>query len=212
MKLSASFLMLKDKKSILKLAHEDIDYLHLDIMDGIYVENKSPDLKEIKDIVKDINCPLDIHLMVTDVLKYVENYQELKPKIITMHIDAIKNFQNIIYILKENNIKIGLALKPNEDISLLEPFLSYIDLVLIMSVIPGKGGQKFLAENIQKVNGLRQLQVQHNYSFSIAIDGGINDQTIKFCRDCDIIVVGNFITTGNMTKNIKKLKESYNGI
>lgn len=200
MKLSTSILSLKNFNDIKKLSEEKIDYLHLDIMDGIYVENKTKDLKEIKNYV---TKPFDIHLMVDDVLKYIRNYQELNPEYITFHLKTKDKISEVISYLKNNNIKIGIALNPEEKVEEILPYLNEIDLVLIMSVHPGKGGQKFIPEVLEKVDYLSKIE---DRKFLISIDGGINDSNIKLCNKCDIVVVGSFITNGNFQKQIKKLE------
>lgn len=206
MVLSVSILSLENKSDIISLAKEQIDYLHLDIMDGIYVDNKTEPFLELKKNLLNITKPYDVHLMVKDVLKYIEIYKELKPDIITFHIDAVDNVEEIIHCLKENNIKVGIAIKPDEDISILEPFLNKIDLVLVMSVVPGKGGQEFIPKVLNKITNLRKIKEEKNLDFLIEIDGGINEKNIEKCLECDMIVVGSFITNGNFKKQIRKLR------
>lgn len=200
MLLSASFLSLDDKKQIKNLAKEKIDYLHLDIMDGKYVTNKTVNFLELKKNLKGITKPFDVHLMVEDVFKYVKKYQKLHPEIMTFHLDTNSNPNKIIDYLKKKNIKIGIALKPEEDIEIIKPYLDKIDLVLIMSVNPGKGGQQFMPEVLTKIDKLK------NKNLLIEIDGGINNTNIDLCKKCDIVVVGSYITNGNFKERIEKLR------
>lgn len=199
MLLSASFLSLEDKKKIKDLAKEQIDYLHLDIMDGRYVTNKTIPFRKLKKYLKGINKPFDIHLMVEDVFSYVKKYQKLNPEIITFHLDNNSNHHEIIKYLKNRKIKVGIAIKPEENIRILDPYLDEIDLVLIMSVNPGRGGQKFKSGVLTKVTELKEKNVL------IEIDGGINDSNIKLCHQCDMVVVGSYITNGNFKEQIEKL-------
>ena len=209
MVLSASFLSLNDKKLIKSLAKEQIDYLHLDIMDGKYVPNKTLPFETLKTYLEGINKPYDVHLMVEDVLSYVKTFQALKPEFITFHIDATNNILEIINYLKQNDIKVGLALKPDESLDILEKYLDKIDLVLIMSVKPGKGGQKFIPSVLTKVEKLKKIKEENNYQFLIEIDGGINDKNIKDCLHCDMVVVGSFINSGDFKSRIEKLRSAY---
>lgn len=200
--LSVSILSLEDKNRIKELANQNIDYLHLDIMDGKYVDNKTMEFNELNNYLKDINKPFDVHLMVKDVYKYAEIYSKLKPVIITFHLDSDSNPNLVIDYLKKQNIKVGIAIKPNEDVSIIKPYLDQIDLALIMSVEPGKGGQKFIKDVVSKIAALRNLKSD----LIIEIDGGINNETIKNCQDCDVVVVGSYITSGDFKNKIANLK------
>lgn len=207
MEISASFLSIKDnlKDNIKKLVDTDIDYLHLDIMDGEFVPNKSWNIDEIKEII-DTRKPLDIHLMVEDVYEYIKQFRYLNPQYITFHVEVKHDIMELISYLTRLDIKVGLAIKPKTKVETLIPYLPFIDLVLIMSVKPGLGGQKFI-DVTDKIDKLSKLKG----SFKIAVDGGINDETIKKIKNADIAVVGSFITNGDMKENVKKLKESLYG-
>lgn len=209
MKISASFLSIKDnlKENIKLLSKSNIDYLHLDIMDGIFVPNKTWNIREIKELVKDININLDVHLMVKDIYSYIDEYKVLNPEYITIHYEVMD--EKAINYIRNNNIKVGISIKPDTDVKVLDKLLPYIDLVLIMSVEPGFGGQKFLNSSIEKVNYLKNIRKEKNYNFLIEIDGGINDETIKLI-DSDIYVVGSFITNGDYQKQVNILKNTSN--
>ena len=211
MKISASFLSIKEdvKINIKKLDQTTIDYLHLDIMDGYFVDNKTWGIKEVLETLNDTSKPLDVHLMVRDIFKYIDNYKALKPVFITFHLEATSNPLEVIDYLKQNNIKVGMSIKPNTEISELEPYLSYLDLVLIMSVEPGMGGQSFIKNSIEKIELLNQLRKENNYHYLIEVDGGINDDTAKFCEKADILVVGSYITNSADYQNqINKLQRN----
>ncbi|MEG2322324.1 MAG: ribulose-phosphate 3-epimerase [Bacilli bacterium] len=207
MQISASFLGIKDniKENINKLTKTNIDYLHLDIMDGKFVTNKTYDIEQIVKIIN-YDKPLDIHLMVLDVYKYIDAFKVLKPFMITFHYEVKDDIMNIINYLKKLNIKAGLSIKPQTDITLIEPFLPFLDLVLIMGVNPGKGGQKLIDTSISKIKLLKKLRDINNYSYLISVDGGINDETIKLVKDADIAVMGSYITTGDYKQNVDKIK------
>lgn len=206
MKISASILSIKDnmKENILKLTNTDIDYIHLDIMDGKFVPNKTWNVDNVLEFINH-DKPLDIHLMVDNVKEYIDEFKVLKPEYITFHLEASNDIMELINYLKSLNIKVGLSIKPNTKVSEIIKYLPFIDLVLIMSVEPGKGGQPFIESSIDKVNELNNLKSNHN--FVIEIDGGINDEVIKRIDGVDIAVVGSFLTNGDYKENLRKLKE-----
>lgn len=210
MKLSASFLSIKEnvKENIKKLDNSNIDYLHLDIMDNIFVPNMTWSIIEISDLLENTLKPKDVHLMVKDVISYVDSYSKLKPEFITFHLEAINNVDEVINYIKSKDIKVGLSIKPNTEVKELLNYLNKIDLVLVMSVEPGFGGQKFLNNSIDKVKELNRLRQKNNYNYLIEIDGGINLDTIKECCDAnvDMVVVGSYITNhDNYNEQINKL-------
>ena len=202
MKISTSILnMEKDLKHLTELNNTSTDYIHLDIMDGIFVSNTSDMYNFIKN--NEINKPLDIHLMVENVDEYIEKYSKLNPEFITFHVE-VSNTLSLINKVKEKNIKVGLAISPKTDIKLLMPYLKDIDLILVMSVEPGYGGQEFLESTYSKLEELNKLK--HNYSFLLEVDGGINNYNSKKIN-ADMIVVGSYITkSNNMQEMIDTLK------
>lgn len=209
MELSVSILGIKEnlKEKIKELNKLNIDYLHLDIMDGKFVENVNDDYELLEKSLIDNKKKLDIHLMVKDVTDYVQKYKKLNPYLITFHYEVLENIDRIINLIKDNNIKVGISIKPLTDVSLLIPYLDKVDLVLVMTVEPGKGGQKLIEKTLEKIDDLIYLREKNNYHFKIEVDGGINDETIKKTYKSDISVVGSFITSSNNYKErINKLK------
>ncbi len=207
MLISVSFLKNKigNLETINKLNNTNCDYIHVDIMDGIFTENKNLEYNEVKELFKDNKKKLDIHLMVEDAYEYIEDYINLKPEYITFHIESKSDIKKCIKLIKENNIKAGLALNPNTRIYNILPYINDLDLVLVMSVYPGKGGQEFIKDSTEKINELQALQRKYNYI--INVDGGINNETIKLINS-DMIVSGSYITmSDNFNENIDKLKE-----
>lgn len=205
--ISASFLSIKDniKENIKKLDNTSIDMLHVDIMDGIFVPNKTWNIDEVKELLVDTKKKKDIHLMVNDVKKYIDDFKILKPEYITFHYEAIDNIFDTIRYIKSLNIKVGLSIKPNTNIEDIKPYLKYLDLVLVMSVEPGKGGQKFIESSIDKIDYLYNERINNNYHYLIEVDGGINDITSKLCNKADILVIGSFITNGDYQEQIDKI-------
>ncbi len=210
MKLSASILSIQHdsaiKEKISKLLNSSINYLHLDIMDGNFVANKTWEYNEMVNLLPKNIKNLDVHLMVNDVKKYVYDFALLKPVYITFQLEAVNNPLEIINLIKEHDIKVGIAIKPNTPISFLNDYFALVDLVLVMSVEPGLGGQKFLDDSVKKIEELYSIREKNNYKYVIEVDGGINDRTVSYCSKCDIIVVGSFITNGNYEERIKQLK------
>ena len=207
MKISASFLSIKDnlEENIKRLDQTSIDYLHLDIMDGNFVENKTWSFRTIKKILKGTTKKKDVHLMVSDVKKYVKKYMKLKPEIITFHIEASNASFELIKMIKDKKIKVGISIKPNTSVDAIIDYLPYVDVILVMSVEPGRGGQDFIPSTVDKINILKKLRKDNNYNYLIEVDGGINDTTVKLV-DVDIAVVGSFITNNNYQEQINKLK------
>ena len=206
--ISASFLSIKDniKENINKLDQTSIDMLHVDIMDGKFVSNKTFSIDEVKYLLNDTKKSKDIHLMVNDVLKYIDDFKVLNPEYITFHYEAVNNHMDIINYIKSLNIKVGLSIKPNTRVDSILPYLDYLDLVLVMSVEPGRGGQSFIESSIDKINYLYELRKKNNYHYTIEVDGGINDVTCEYCKNADILVIGSFITNGNYQEQIDKIK------
>lgn len=201
MKLSTSILnMKKDKKNLDKLNNTTTNYIHLDIMDGKFVNNESDMFDFIND--NETNKSLDIHLMVEDTISYIEKYSKLNPNNITIHYEIKNNLLESINLIKSKNIKVGLAINPDTDIDEIIKYLDKIDLLLIMSVVPGLGGQSY----IDVSNKLKQARLlQQKYNFVIEVDGGIKDNNISTI-DTDIAVVGSFITSSdNFQEQINKL-------
>lgn len=201
--IAVSILGIKEDKlnNYKKIDDTSCDFIHLDIMDGIFVENKVD-----FDFNYEFNKKLDIHLMVKNVEEYINKYKILNPDFITFHIEVEEDIDKLIKILKDNNIKVGISIKPNTDINLLNKYLPYIDLVLVMSVEPGRGGQKFIEESTNRINYLKNLREKNNYSYLIEVDGGINYDTIYKVSNADIKVVGSYITNSdNYEEQIKTL-------
>lgn len=206
MKIAVSFLSITEniKENVRKLDNTSIDYLHVDIMDGEFVSNKTWDIQEVSRILEGTTKPKDVHLMVKDIYRYIDSFATLNPHFITVHLEALQNPIEVIDYIKSKNIKVGFSIKPNTEISKLEPYLKYLDLVLLMSVEPGAGGQKFIKTTSEKISKLKEQQKKYN--FLIEVDGGINDKTIDYCKDADILVIGSFITNSDdYEEQIKKV-------
>lgn len=214
---STSILSVKKEEIIttiydLETAHTD--YFHIDVMDGEFVENNTASLMlEYSEYIKQIsNIPLDVHLMVKDVKSYVTSYLGLNPNIITFHLEACKDkneVMDLIKYIKENNCKVGIAIKPNTSLEEIYPFLPYIHMCLVMTVEPGKGGQKLICSTIDKIKELNNYIMSNNLELDIEADGGINLENINEVTDAgvNIAVVGSgILNSDNYSEYVKKLK------
>ena len=210
MELSVSILGIKKdiKERIKELNKLDIDYLHIDVMDGKFVPNKTLEFEKVVENLENNQKMLDIHLMVEDVMDYIKHYEQLKPEYITFHYEIAENIDSIISYLKSHNIKVGIAIKPSTDPALLLPYLDKIDLVLVMTVEPGLGGQKFMKDMEYKIKDLIEMRQKGKLRYRIEVDGGINNETIDNVRNVSISVVGSYITSSPSYKEkVKVLKE-----
>ena len=191
------------------------DYYHIDVMDGKFVEKDTSVLmySYASSIKQMSNLPLDVHLMVKDVKEYIDKYIPLKPSFITIHYEAIddkKELNKMIEYIKNNDIKCGLSIKPKTKIEDIYEFLPYISLVLIMTVEPGKGGQKIIPETIEKISKLKEYLYQNNLDTYIEADGGIKVDNAGLLKDAgvDIMVVGSaIINSKDYKETIKELKK-----
>ena len=198
MKVSASFLSSRDLVKDLKaLDLTDVDYIHLDIMDGKFVDNKTMPYSELKNIYKYTSKRLDVHLMVEDPERYIPLYAELNTEYITFHVEVESDIMQCLKMIKQYSIKTGLSIKPGTDVSELVPYLPYIDMVLVMSVEPGKGGQPFLENAQERIEEVRDLLDSYNIPAVINVDGGINNKTRKCCDEADIVTVGSYIISSD---------------
>ena len=210
MRLSVSILSSDNRiECIKKLNNTNIDYFHIDIMDGKFVDNKELPINEVNKLSKYMEKPLDIHLMVERPLDYINNLNNENIRNITIHEEINGDKIKIINRIKDKGYKAGLSIKPNTDISKLIPYLDYIDIILIMSVEPGLGGQKFIPETVEKIDNLNKLLNNYNKNIEIEVDGGINNQTIKLLKNkINISVVGSYITkSDNYQDKINNLFE-----
>ena len=191
--LSVSILGIKDNvDKLISIDKLNPEYIHLDIMDGFFVNNIT-DMSNLPNL----NTPKDVHLMVRDVKKYIDIYKKYNPEYITFHLEVDEDIDGLIDYIHSLGIKVGISIKPNTEVLELDKYLNKIDLVLIMSVEPGKGGQTFLMNSISKVELLDQLRKENGYQYLIEIDGGINAETKKIVPLCDIFVVGSYITSSD---------------
>lgn len=192
MKISVSYLKEIDnyKEVIKKIESTSADFIHIDVLDNTFAKGETINFDDLKKI--EFKKEIDVHLMSSDLDKQIDNYSKLNPKYITIQ-EEVKDTIKYINKIKNKGIKVGLAINPETDISALYPYLGLIDLVLILSVNPGKGGQKFIMDVIGKLQELKELQ--DRYYYKIEVDGGVTNENIKYVSNyIDIAVVGSYIT------------------
>ena len=207
--LSANFSELGNE--IKRLEQRGADMIHVDVMDGHFVPNLTigpPVIKNLREITK---LPFDVHLMIDPVHKYIKDYADAGADIITIHPEATENLSESINHIKSFKKKVGVSLNPNTELNLVLDYLDKIDLILIMSVYPGFGGQKFMPEIIKKIKDLNNIKKDKNLNFDIEVDGGINFSNAKKVLDAgaNILVSGTTIfkeNNGDIEKNIKTLR------
>jgi len=179
---------------------ESIEEIHLDVMDGNFVYNKSflyEDALKVKELT---DLPLDVHFMTVNPLDFIKEYSNIS-NLFTIHYEACSKIEldEIIKYCMDNNIRLGLSIKPNTDVSCIIRYLKYLDRVLVMSVEPGRGGQSFIESSLSKVSVLKTLKDEFNYSFKIEVDGGINNTNASKLKEhgADILVIGSYFSKAN---------------
>ena len=185
------------------------DYIHIDVMDGHYVPNITFGPNIVKTLRTITNKVLDVHLMISPVAKYIDSFINAGANIVSFHPEADEKSSEIIKHIKSSNCKAGIAIHPNIKVSDLVQFIELIDIVVVMTVIPGFGGQKFMESEISKIIELKKIKDEKNLNFEIEIDGGINNETAKICKSsgADVLVAGSYIFADNKN-NYKKLIDS----
>jgi len=192
--LSANFAELK--KDIDEVTKCGVEWLHYDVMDGHFVPNISFGYSILKDVSKVCDLYLDVHLMISDPMKYVDEFIKAGASLITFHIEAMENedkIHELITHVHKAGIDVGISIKPQTPVDVLKPFLDDIELVLVMSVEPGFGGQSFMPSALEKIKKLAIMKDQYHYC--IEVDGGINQNTAKLCKEAgaDVLVAGSYI-------------------
>tara|TARA_B100001175_G_scaffold226185_1_gene192861 strand:+ start:696 stop:1352 length:657 start_codon:yes stop_codon:yes gene_type:complete len=187
--------LLNIKSEVINVDNAGAEFIHIDIMDGHFVPNLSFGYNMVKTLRPITNKILDVHLMISPVEPFIKEFIDAGSDIISFHPEADKNTKEIISIIKKSNCKVGIAVHPNIKIEEIKEFLNDVDLVIIMTVIPGFGGQKFLEDQVQKISELKEIRKNINANYEIEIDGGINYQTSKICIDkgADILVAGSYV-------------------
>jgi len=169
------------------------DWLHLDVMDGIFVPNISIGLPIIEACKKVSSIPLDVHLMIAQPEKYIDDFIKAGATFLTLHIESTNQIRNCLSRIRSHGKRAGLSLRPGTPVEALDPFLDDIDLVLVMTVEPGFGGQSFLHEQVKKIDWLSEQREIRHLPFLIEVDGGVNQDTAQYCKKADVLVSGTYL-------------------
>ncbi|MDR0571855.1 MAG: ribulose-phosphate 3-epimerase [Rickettsiales bacterium] len=206
--LSANFSNLEEEMKNVSSA----DYIHLDVMDGHFVQNLTFGSKFIKDLRIHTKQPFDTHLMVKNPENYVKIMAEAGANIFTFHQEAVVHCDRLVREIKESNMKAGISIVPSTNENVLKYLLEDIDLVLVMTVNPGFGGQKFLVSQLKKIENIRNMIEKSNKKIELEVDGGIDEKTVQLAKNAgaDVFVAGSFIFTGNRESKIKLLQKALN--
>lgn len=197
------------RKFLSSLDESDTDMLHFDVMDGVFVPNLSYGMPVLKDMDRCTDLFMDVHLMINDPVKYVKNFAESGADLITFHAESKSDISETIKLIKSLGIKAGISIKPATPVSDIEKYLSGVDLVLVMTVEPGFGGQSFMEDMIPKIKELDKYRKENNLTYKIEVDGGINNVTGKKCADAgaDVLVSGSYVLKSeNMKEKVTLLK------
>ncbi|MBR4178718.1 MAG: ribulose-phosphate 3-epimerase [Bacilli bacterium] len=209
MKVSVSILSssIKGQDITKKLDNTKADYIHVDIMDGKFVENKTWTYGEVKKIVSYSKLPLDVHLMVEKPERYIEDYAMLNTSYLTFHIEAVQDINQMIESIKDYGLKVGIAINPETPVDKLFPYLKYIDQVLVMGVHPGKSGQSFIENTPDRIKKIKDEIINQGINTIVSVDGGVNNETGLLCKEAgvDMLVSATYLHN-DLINNINILK------
>jgi len=194
--LSADFADLKNE--IDKVVAAGADFLHIDVMDGHFVPNLTIGMPVVKSLKPHAKKPLDVHLMIEQPEKYVDQFIDAGADYLTLHVESTQQMSELLKKIKSRGVKPGITLRPRTSLDLIKPYLSMVDLVLVMSVEPGFGGQSFMLDQLDKVKQLVRLRSENKYNYLIEIDGGVNEKTASLCwaAGVDVAVAGSAVFKG----------------
>ena len=204
--LSADFTKLGEE--IETIDNAGAEYIHVDVMDGMFVPSISYGMPVIKSIRKSTGKVFDVHLMISEPIRYIADFAASGADMITVHVEACSDVVATIEKIREYKLKVGITLNPDTPVSAIKPYLNRVDMVLIMSVNPGFGGQKFITSSVDKIKEVKRLRDELNLSYDIEVDGGLNIDNLATVLEAgaNVIVAGSAIFRGDAAENVKKFK------
>jgi ribulose-phosphate 3-epimerase len=202
--LSADFANLE--KEITAITAAGADWVHVDVMDGHFVPNLTIGVPVVKSLKRVSTLPLDVHLMIEKPERFVEDFIKAGSDYLTIHVESTENPLAVLRQIRHLGAKAGITLRPGTALEKILPLLGEVDLVLVMTVEPGFGGQSFMMGQIEKIKTLKQERTARNLHFLIEVDGGVNEKTVGFCQDADVLVAGSYVFRGDYKKAIESLK------
>lgn len=196
-------------QNIIEVERAGADMLHIDVMDGVFVPSISFGMPLISSIRKNTGLPFDVHLMIEEPGRYIDEFKKCGADMLTVHVEACTHLNRVISQIREAGLKAAVALNPSTSLSTLDYILKDVDMVLLMTVNPGFGGQKFIEDSVEKIKELRQKADRLGIDIDIQVDGGINDITLPKVLDAgaNVIVAGTSVFKGDITENISRIKE-----
>ena len=199
-------------QAIKTIEENGAEYLHYDVMDGIFVPSISFGMPVLASIRSCTNQVMDVHLMITEPIRYIKEFKEAGADLITIHLEACEDVAATIKAIREAGLKVGLSIKPETEAEAIRPYLDQIDMILVMSVEPGFGGQKFIPESLDKIRALRAMVEEAGVDVDIEVDGGIYQANVKEVLDAgaNIIVSGSGVFKGDIAKNTREFMEILN--
>ena len=198
-------------EEIKRVEDAGVEYLHIDVMDGSFVPSISFGVPIIQAIRKNSNLVFDVHLMIEEPIRYVEEFVKAGADIITVHVESCKHLNRTINRIKELGVKVGVSLNPATPLNVLEYVMEDLDMVLLMSVNPGFGGQKFIPNTIDKLKDLTEMAKKHNVTFDIQVDGGVNLDNVGSVIEAgaNVLVAGTAVFGGNVESNVEEFKKVF---
>jgi len=202
--LSADFANLE--RELKAIATAGADWVHVDVMDGHFVPNLTIGIPVVESLKRVSSLPLDVHLMIEKPERYVEDFIKAGSDYLTIHVEATEKPHEVLKKIRSLGAKAGITLRPRTSLEEIKPFLAEADLVLVMTVEPGFGGQSFMMDQVEKMKILREERARLGLKYLIEVDGGVNEKTLAYCKDADVLVAGSYVFRNDYKKAIESLK------